>query len=490
MGTTAAILLVAMLPMQAQQDRLSAQDAIKLAWNDMGQIPPELRSNYRYLALQNLDPKQRAYFRPIISGHCNKLGRLSVIEPARLVGRGELLRIDLTHYGWPADLWEKLEDPYFTEPSDNYYEQEYGYTDQRTGKWVRTRVEKVKTGRISASWLDKKMMSDLYTWSGSYWPVSQADWFFNQSAASQDRKVAYHDWLGFKDLKTYDQLVGVDETRSRNFRFELREATGISGVATHLVRVIIRDDALGGARWKTLDFDNAKDAYDALNILGRDIDKSNWKATETFGILPNGLWAVGAFGRDGKLARFVPGEVANDNASRSNDKRIHNGVSCFRCHSNGGLQDVDEWARSLLNPPLKLNTPDYKKYVELREQYLRSLTAAIKRDRATYEDAIKEATGLESKEDSKRYAEFWELYEDARVGADKAARDMGIETKELRERLLAYVKENEAEYYTTRLNLVAAAFIPEGPKAKTIPVHQYEEVIPILYRAAYKKQPN
>jgi hypothetical protein len=492
-GTPAGILFAALVIGQVQQDdKLKASDAVKAAREDLVKIPEGLRHNIRYLSLHNWDLKKRAYFRPTLSGHANKLSRLSKIEPLRIGGpRGEILRVDLTQYGWTADLWEKLADPYFTEAgyADRYEDEEWGRWDYSTGvkKWIKTETKKkLVKGRTAiriASWLDADPnMRDLFRWTGSYVPVSRADWWFNQTAAAEDRAAGYYDWLGIKDEASFAKLVGVIEDESRKRRFELRESVGESGVATHRVRAIVRDDALGGGRWKTFDFDNAKDARQALINLGRDVEKTNWKATEQYGFLPNNLWAVGAFDRQGKIAKSVPGNVANDHASRSNDKRIHNGVSCFRCHTNGGLQDIDEWARSNLNAPLALNTTDYKKYVELREQYLRDLTAFVKRDRSQYEEAIKEATGLDSKEDSKRYAELWELYEDAKVDTAHAARDLGLETEEFRERLLDFIKS-----YTYspsgEFDLVAAALIHKGPKTRAIPIHQYEEVILQLYRA-------
>lgn len=488
MGTTVTVLMSLALCQIPKQQTPTTSQVVEAVHADMLRIPPGERWRYRYLSMREFDAMQRTYFRPTLFGHCNKLSRQRRLSPPAVVGLGLALRVDLTEYGWPVDLWDRLRDPYWTEQAGEHYENyEWGYTDR--GKWVRTRIEKrlVKGGVRFAEWVSKtpedaQRLADIYQWTGSYAAIASSAWFFNQSAASQDRGVGYHEWLGFTDEKSYTELVGVDEAKSRKRRFEIREAVGESGVATHRVRAIIVDDSFGGKRFKTLDFDNAKDAYAALTILGRDIDASNWKASEQFGLLPNNLWAVGAFDRNGKLARFVPGEIANDHNSKSNDKRIHLGVSCFRCHQNGSLQPIDAWARSALLPPLKLNTADEKKYVELRDQYLTDLEGAVESADAVYERAIKEITGLTAKEDAKRYAELWELYEDARVTTERAAADFDLEPAEFRKRLLDYIKTADYEP-TSQFGLAAAVFAHEGKRARSLPIHQYEEVIGQLWRA-------
>ena len=59
------------------------------------------------------------------------------------------------------------------------------------------------------------------------------------------------------------------------------------------------------------------------------------------------------------------------------DKRIHNGLSCYRCHfregfgGKHGLVDFKPHFRSR-DPKLTVNSPDYERAIAFKRSYLRA----------------------------------------------------------------------------------------------------------------------
>lgn len=453
----------------------TAAESMRQAHADLQRQPPAVRPFLRYLSLHNLTEPERAAAIPVLAGHCNQLSRVAILtRPARV---GDLLRVNLRDYGWSPDVWEKLSDPYYLTIVEKINEHGRGYWDGPRWVWTERYEQRIKA-TATAPWLveepaDAERIKDLVTWTGSRLPVTRADWFFNQTAIQADRDAGYYDWLGIKDEAGFQKAIGFDRKLSEGFRFELREAVALSGV-TLQPRAITRHDSLGGAYWRSLDFKLARGETNPLKVLGRGLEKS-YDATEVFGHLPNGMWATGLFDRAGKRQDFAPPEIASDGVSRSHDRRVHVNVSCIRCHGDGGLQPIDGWVRNLLNPPLELRTTDYEKAVELRQQYLRTLEPFLARDKATYEAAVKEATGLTSKAYATAYAAWWERYEDAKVTTAQAAHELGTTEAELRRKLLAWIK---AGHY---LSPAASSFVHEGARARALPIRQYEEIVSELH---------
>jgi cytochrome c553 len=230
---------------------------------------------------------------------------------------------------------------------------------------------------------------------------------------------------------------------------------------------------MGGGYWKSLDFKLAKDERNPLRILGRDIEKA-YDATEQFGHLPNGFWATGLFDKQGKVQASAPDFIASDHRSNSNDKRVHVNAACIRCHDNGGLQDIDGWARNLFQPPLKLQSVDYYKERELRQQYFRDLKALLERDRKIFAEAVKDATGMEVKAYAKAYAQEWERYEDARVDLAWVANDLATTPEMLKKAV-----ERDIKMQGQASDTVLSVFILEGLRQRSISIRQWEEVYPI-----------
>jgi len=435
---------------QAQAETPHAK-ALALAHADLARLPPEVRYHTRYLSLYATAEKDRPEAIKVLAGHVQHLSRQAdITRPGALAG-GSLLKLNLLDYGWTPEQWERLNDPYFT----------------------------VASGKENhpAPWLgDRHRLAEVVAWTGSWVPVVSAEWFFNATATAEGGRL-YYEFLGVKTVAEFEKIGGFDRKTSESFRVELRESVALSGV-TLQPRAIARWDALGGGYWRTFDFRRATGKANPLQILGANIDAVA-DASEGYLAMPNGFWATYAADAKGNLVGAVPGDIAGDHGSKSNDKQIHPNISCLRCHGDGGLKAIDGWTRNLLTPPLELKVYDAKEYRRLKQQYLRKLEPFLERDKAQYRIAVKEATGFDSKTYALKYSTYWESYEDAKVDLAFAARYVGCEPEALRGNLLSAVK---AGYYVSP---VASMFVHTGDKARAIGIRQFEEVFPELMRWAH-----
>jgi hypothetical protein len=448
-------------------------DAMRLAHKDCARVAEADRPYTRWLSLHNRDEKGQEEDRPVLNGHVNHLSRVAILT--RAVKVGYLLRVDIRDYGWKAETWEKLPDPYFTVE----VEKEWGYYEGP--KWIKTKVVK---RRALAPWLiegeaDKERVAELALWTQSSLPVTRADWFFNQTAAQKDRDGSgYYDLLQIKNEADVFKLIGFDLKTA--VRLELLEATGDSGVTVSKIRAIERFDTLTGGLWRSIDFKVATlkkfgAAANPLITFGRDV-KTHADGFEGFGVLPNGLFIMWGANSEFKLVDAVPGDIANRPLSKSSDTQIHPYISCLSCHTKGGLQDLDGWARNVLNPPINLKVYDHDKALELRQQYLRKLEPFLARDRAQYAEAVAECTGIKVDDYLKRLALYWERYEDARIDLAYAAHDVGVSADEFHARLLAAIKSG---YPPVSLSL--GALVHKDAKRRTIPIRVWEQTIPEAY---------
>lgn len=457
---------------------LSPADAVAQAHADAARLPAELRVHVRYLSLYNLRPAERPRAIQVLAGHVNGLSRESDLTPPAIVAstQGALLRVNLLDYRWAQATWEKLADPYFTVTIETVAIVPWpGGIWPDDGKHYRAgsfKVKEPKKTRALAPWLTEtpagqQRLGELLAWTGSKIPVVRADWFFNQTAAAVDRSPNYYDFLAIRDEAGFQKAIGADLKLAEDFGAELREAVAISGVTLN-PRAIARHPTLAGGYWRTFDFAASKDQKNPLRVLGKDIEKA-YDASEQFGTLPNGLWATGLFNRQGKLQATAPDNIASDGASRSNDRRVHVNASCLRCHAQGGLQDVDGWARNLLTPPFDLLSADYQRIRELRRQYLRKLEPALAKDRLIFETAVREVTGgMTAKEYAAAYGAFWERYEDARIDLERAAAELGISPAMLRTALDRKLKTGQGD-------TVLSALILTEARLNRLPIRIWEE---------------
>lgn len=437
-------------------------EVVGIVHADLAKLAPESRQRVRYLDLGTIPEKDRPKAVQVLRGHCNGLSRnADLVAPARV--HPAVLRVTLDDYRWDPSVWDRFSesDPYYTVRAVTDWPGGV-YSDGVSYPAGSFRVNKA----YPAPWAGKEA-AEVWTMTGSRAPVLRADWWFNQTAAQADRVIGYYDMLGVKDEAGFQLLIGADRKKAEAFRAELRDAVNQSGVTLH-PRAIVRHDAGAGGYWRSLDFIVAKGEKNPLRVLGRDLEKV-YDATEQFGLLPNNLWATGLFDRQGKRQDFAPPEIASDGQSKSNDKRVHVNASCIRCHVEGGLRPIPAWVRGEINAgPFALRTPDYAAAVLLRQQYARDLMGFMKRDRDTYEAAIKEATGLDSKGYAAAYGTFWESYEDGRIDLERAAASLGVDAKGLQEKLLEAAKANALDPVLSVL----------ARKGGSVDVRQWEEVYP------------
>lgn len=495
-----------------------------VALADVRKVPAELQGRVRYLTLDEFTPAQRASAKKVLDGHVNGLSRETDLTPLAVVNgsAGAVLRLALDDYGWDRKVYEQLkdQDPYdhvtietVSEPAvatgfvwrnvngkpDQRYLREngrlVGKLELKSGlffPWIRQQWGRGgkppvpvdaglqrRTGkqRVLADRLGKGV-AELARLTRSEVPILKAAWFFNQTAAGEGRTPNYYDFLGIANEKAFQDLVGFDAQKKRR-KVEIREVVAVSGVSPADVRAIVRETAEDGGYWKTYDFRRALDRVNGLRVLGRDIDTefanagANDAATEQQGPLPNGLWAWFLGNNAGVRQDTAPDFAASDHQSKSNDHRVHINVSCLRCHRPGGMNDIDTYIRNLIQPPLALQSPDYKVLRQLRQQYLRRLVPFVERDRAAYAAAVLECTGWPVETYQAAYAAFWERYEDAKVDLAWAARDLGVKPQAFKAALSASLLA------TGSLDNVLAVFLLDGQRKRTIGIRQWEEAFPL-----------
>lgn len=472
------LLLLFASPVLGQADLRTQAETVLLAAKDAAKFPASVAKYLRYLDMASVPVKEREDAYLVLCGHMQHLSRSSdIVRPALVNGTvGGLLRINLEDYGISLQVWEQLaeQDPYYhvqaVEQTPVYYPGGVASDGKYYAKGTYYKAGKLKAAL--APWLvpteeHKAALAYLVGQTGSQVPIVNGAWFFNQTAAAVDRKPNYYDFLGVKDQKTFEKVIGFDRKLFEGFSIELRASVALSGV-TLQPRAIARRAALGGGYWTTYDFRLAKGTANPLTILGKDIERE-FDAAEVFGQLANGFWATGLFDIQGKLQDSAPDFIASDGMSKSNDRRVHVNVSCIRCHFEGGMKPLEDWTRNLLTPPppLALQSYDYKELAKLRQQYLKKLEPFIDRDRLTYEQSVKEATGWTAKEYAAKYSWYWERFEDAKVNLAWVERDIGVPREQLKLAVGKYLGG-----YVGAESLILAAFLKENG---AVPLRQYLE---------------
>ena len=149
------------------------------------------------------------------------------------------------------------------------------------------------------------------------------------------------------------------------------------------------------------------------------------------------MWATGLFNAAGERQDVAPQNIApHDSSGTGSDRNVHVNLSCIRCHTKGGMQDVNDWVRggtnlppnALFGPPGKDGKEDRDATKRLREQYVkRHIAPHLSRSRERYAPALLEATGLTPEKYAGAYAKAWAGLE-APVTAAQAARELGTTT--------------------------------------------------------------
>ena len=429
--------------------------AVADAYTDLSYVRAEDQPFTRYLDLGNLVGDQEAFQRylGVLSCHINSLSKVADLKAPTLV-KGYLLRFDLRDYDWDPKVYEQLavNDPYYhikvqiVPESMQKDTAKNGEAKKADAKKQDGKQEDKKD--LLAPWLfndeqGKTRLSRLFEATGSTTIVMRADWFFNQTAVQEGRTVGYYGLLGVKKIEDFEALVRFDRKLAKDL--ERIRVVVFSGITLEPRRVELTRSTTGDY-WRTFDSAEAVGKKNPLVFLDDDFE---FDASEQFGHLPNELpaWWLG----DGKHVRqdkapdnVVGGDAlsAADRSGRGNDRRLHINISCIRCHYRG----TDSGIRTLDPAPIsKILAADYVKLRELTSKYFAPIDARTKADRLVYEEVVKKASGMGTKDYAKAYDEFWIRYETARVGLKRAAADLGVEPEALQaalerqEKILGYV---------------------------------------------------
>ena len=460
---------------------------------------------YRWLSLWNLPRARWDDWEKVSSVHVNGLSREPLIVP--LARKGHLLRLNLHDYRISPKVWEQLADakpvgePHFHIPAtvDDFEEvlvpsEPYTASDGRvyTQRWSKKRKGS-KPASVIAPWVaETKAGADavalLVKLTQSSVPVVSADWFLYQTAIQVDRVPGYYDFLGVKNEKDFQKLGGfTDDKRlvDPSFLQSLRSAVGVDLAVTLQARRLERHPSLGGGYWRSRDVRLARDKSNPLRVLD---DAFVFDASEQFIQASNGLWYTGIFNAEGVRQDSAPDFIASDRESTSNDARVHVGMSCFRCHTNGGLKAIDDWVRNVENfpPANELKSPDYRKLLDLRQQYTRSLEEPLDDDRSRAGRAVNlAAPGWTWAKYSAGLGKAWNEVLDTPADADRAARDCGTTPAELLKGIEAYKQQ------TQFIDPVLSAFTRK-PKPARMQVEIWWELLPIaeFNRRGYQIPPD
>lgn len=431
-------------PIAAQQPQESPETALLAALADARRLPADTAFRTRYLSLYNLPEARRADMVKAVGFWVNSLSREPDIVVPRVVGP-TLLAVDIADYGWAAATWEKLADqePYFhvqTEvvvpavtKTDQYGRQ---YTDQAARK-VRQAA--------GAPWIEAGQYVELAKLTNSVTPIVRADWWIVQTGQQTDRVAGYYDWLQLgKKEADFQKLIGANAEEAKRLKKEIAGIVAKS-IVTLNNRSMIRQPTLTGAYWFTQDFKASTDRKNTVRLLDGLTEPPHGDASEQYGSLPNGLFALWLQNDKGERQDTAPDSIASDGKAPGTDRRVHVGVSCVRCHVEG-IRPIDDWARKVFRAPLKLGSTDYERLKRLRQLYLSNLPRQVKNDQDAYAEALKAANGLTPGENAATFGRVWEDYTETELQIEDVARELGVAVDEITAALKAVAARNELDF--------------------------------------------
>jgi hypothetical protein len=459
-------------------------EALAAAVKDARTLPATAAPYARYLTTYALRDGEKREFVKALAFHLNSLSREADLAAIVQVDP-ELYRVDVRDYGWDAKVYERLADadPHFHVRLKSEVEvlEEFGnwYVEGRTvakgtpgAVWrtTETRPAGRKVVTAAAPWLDAAAITELVNRTQSQAPLLRADWFFFQTAISEGHEPGYLDFLGVKNRKDFEQLVGLDAELSKRLQKEIRAIVDRSGVALNN-RQIVRFQTITGGYWVTLDSEKSTDRNNAVRLLDGDYQHD---AEEIYGVLPNGLLAVGAFNAAGVVQKTVPDKIASDGSASGNDRRIHTAKSCFCCHAEG-IRPIDDYARRLYRAPVKLQAVDYDQFRRLQRLYLTDLAGRVRKDQADYAEVLARVNGLAPAENAKAYLRAWDAYVERDLATADIARELGVTAEALSGGLKKYAAT------AGQLDPVLAGLLQDLPLE--IRREHFDEAVPLFFLA-------
>jgi WD40 repeat protein len=239
-----------------------------------------------------------------------RITRPAPIDPARVV-----LRIDLRHFMWDANLWNRVLNDY-----------PYGvFLDTATAKAVSVAT-------------------------ATRMPVVRADWFI----ATASRAPLYYEMLQIPaNLAELERQLRVDVASNIQQERVARAGFNGSGVSRNN-RILERHDSVHGAYWRTYDFEpipqNLTDRQNLLpdrrNIFayplgpGGTQDSFQHAGGEAIFNLPNGLQGYILINANNQRLDKANTAIVSD--PKRPDRAVEAGLSCMSCHYRGILPKDDQ----------------------------------------------------------------------------------------------------------------------------------------------------
>lgn len=400
-------------------------EAVAAALADARRLAPDDALQTRYLWTGNLSADERAACRRAVQFWANSLSRRGLITVPRDV-TPELIALDCSKYKWDREVYGRfrLSDPYFHVQ-------------------VIDKATKERDG-LRAPWLPQAEMDELETLTHSVVPILRADFFVAQTARQTNNRndensgTGYYDFLGLKSRADLFALTDLDVEKSKAIERDLRAALNKSKVSNQ-GRQIVRFQARTGCYWVTLDPKDATGKGDPVQNL-RPEDFAH-DAEEVVACLPNRLPLYWAGTADGKRQASAPDFIGGDTSppnDRGNDKRIHVGVSCVRCHIEDALRPINDWARRTLRSPLALTSTDKALRDEFERLYFQPLGSQLEEDRRAFDVATLRACGVRHSTAALALSDTYGRYLFDDVTLEVAAAECGLKPKQLQEQLRAY----------------------------------------------------
>lgn len=460
MNWVAACAVVGAVGAPADGPLLTAADAVRAALGDVRRLAPADAIQVRYLSAHHLSAADLAEAYSVLSYHVNSLSREGIIVLPRRVTPW-LWAIDCRDYGWDRERFAKLVlgagavEPYFH---------------------VRLEGSGGAKTPAAALWLPPKEIAELTLLTSSVVPIVRADWFLNRTGIVEGRAdYSYYDFLELKSRADAEKLAGLDRKDAEKIYREQAEIIVDSGVALQS-RQLFRYSTIAGSWWESRDTKNEEAGAAQRNAVRLLLDDFKHDAEEIVFTLPNRLPAYYLSDAKGNQIKSAPPDIASDSLSTSNDKRVHAGMSCVRCHQSAGLKPFDGYARQLYGREngVALGAVDPNQFRRLRSVYLGPIEGAFKRDVGDFGEAITAASGMKAEALARAYGGAWSAYAERRLDVTTAAREVGLTPDVFRQRLATAAKR------AGLFDPILATFIGEKPQG--VRREHFEEVLPLLMK--------
>lgn len=395
------------------------QKSVDIVLRDLIRLSAAERPRMMYLSMYNVPLDERAKMVLTVKGHLNGINRTADLRAVGVID-DEVIVIDITGYGWDQALRNKLPDPYFTDKTDKdeivKWQGGVWPGDGKTYAKSSFTVAIPKGTVVPAPWFTG--LQEAAILNQSRVPLVRADWFVAQTGAQEGRgDTGYYDFLGVKDEESFQAVAGFV---NRPTLFDYVPKSGI----TIFGRFVERSEARTGAYWQTFDFATP----DVLDLNKRAANREDRDASEQIARNRSGMPMFLLTDKAGKLQASAPANIASNGEASGNDRRVHTYKSCYQCHNNGVLRDVDA----------------------------KGFSEVIAADRKAVEVIMERGAGMSSKEFASAVVGLIDAYEDGDVDLKTAAIDLGA-----------------GENSVARLNVEFADLLRDG---KSIPRRVWERV--------------